>query len=183
VIAAVNALEIILRQGADPDTFEKVSIYVPPQYEQMINHGIRPDHRRSMMTSAPYQLALAAYFPDGLYDVDRSSAVQNPKIEQFMKKTVVVADPALDEFYPKRWPARLEVVWRSQVSEELVVDATGDPSTSYGRQQVHEKFRRFVGPVLGTEQTENILSLCCSILDGRRPVADLSDKLRAYPKN
>ncbi len=79
-IAAIYGLRSILSHGVDADEIERVRVAVPPQYKAMIDHGVIAGARISSITSAPYQLALIAYAPDGLHDIVRARTLDDARI-------------------------------------------------------------------------------------------------------
>ena len=46
---------------------------------------------------------------------------------QFASKVEVAADPNLLPFYPRHWPAEVEVTVGGEVVRQRVVEAVGDP--------------------------------------------------------
>ncbi len=158
-IAAIYGLRGILSQGVAADDIRRVRVGVPPQYRAMISRGITDGDRLSSIVSAPYQLALIAYAPDGLHDVARSHLADDERIQAFMAKVEVADDDGLAAYYPERWPARVEVETAAGRWSELVLDAPGDPGRRFDAEQARAKFGIYAGPALGDEEPDEWIDL------------------------
>ncbi len=148
-IAAIYGLRGILSQGVAADDIRRVRVGVPPQYRAMIGHGVTDGDRLSSIVSAPYQLALIAYAPDGLHDIARTRLADDARIRAFTAKVEVVGDDGLAAYYPERWPARVEVETAAGRWSELVLDAPGDPGRRFDAEQARAKFGIYAAPALG----------------------------------
>ncbi len=144
-IAAIYGLRSILSHGVDADDITRVRVAVPPQYKAMIDHGVIEGARISSITSAPYQLALIAYAPDGLHDIVRAQPLDDARITAFMAKIEIAEDESLAAHYPARWPARIEVETAAGRHAELVLDAPGDPGMRFDAAQARAKFGIYAG--------------------------------------
>ncbi|HEY8529908.1 MAG TPA: MmgE/PrpD family protein [Paenibacillaceae bacterium] len=178
VIAAIHGLEEILKEGVGPEEIEAVEVHVPERYLAMINHGIDPGERLSTVTSAPYQLALAAHLPEVLYDDDRQNPPQTLEIAAFMEKVRVFADESLASHYPERWPARVAVrTRRGERKERTVLAAPGDPGLPFGLDMLERKLHRFLDPLMGPEQAERMLALAAEAFDDAARLAELAGRI------
>jgi 2-methylcitrate dehydratase PrpD len=159
-IAAIDALLNILGQGISPDDLAAVRVAVPPAYAEMIAHRNASGSRMVRITSAPYQLALAAYRPDELMNVERPNLAGDLEIAEFMARVEVVPDKALEQHYPDRWPARIEVALKNgRTATNLVLDSRGDPLRSRDL-DVRAKFYRLAGPVVGKPAASELAEAC-----------------------
>jgi 2-methylcitrate dehydratase PrpD len=163
-IAAIEAFRNILRRGISPGDIVAVGVFVPPAYAEMIGHR-NATSRIGRITSAAYQLALAAHYPEQLENVVRPNLAMNPEIVAFMARVEVAPDKTLEEHYPKRWPARVEVVLKDGRTEtDFVLDATGDPPR-LGDLDVRAKFHRLVDPILGESAANELAETCLAATD------------------
>jgi 2-methylcitrate dehydratase PrpD len=160
-IAAIEALRNLFNQGISPDDIVSLRVAVPPAYSGMIGHDQAAASRSGRITSAKYNLALAAYRPDGWNDIARPNLTEDSQISSFVRRVEVVPDESLSQYYPKHWPARVEAILRSGRSvSNLVIDAPGDPGCAYDVDAARAKFHRFVDLLIG-ESTANELARCC----------------------
>src|SRR5258707_8219980 len=68
-MAATQALKEIVESGVLPSEMTELVVSVPPPYLRMIDHGVFPGDRPSHLSSVAYQMALAAFAPEGALDV------------------------------------------------------------------------------------------------------------------
>jgi 2-methylcitrate dehydratase PrpD len=127
-LSATEAMRRLLATGLDPTAIEAVRVLVPSAYAAMIATPLDPKVRTTSLVSAGAQMAIAALAPAHLYDVDRIDILDDPRIGRFAARVEVAAEPALDELFPRRWPAEVEVRSRGGVvRSEFVMEPPGDP--------------------------------------------------------
>jgi 2-methylcitrate dehydratase PrpD len=165
-IAAVEAFRDLLQKGLRIDAIDKVRVRVPKAYAAMIATRAVPGARQSTMVSVAHQLALAALTPQRLYDVDRSTPQADAAVAELSAKVEVVPDAALEEFYPRHWPAEVEVEAGGQIFQCRIVAAAGDPEHPLGRPTIDGKAHRVLDPLLGIARVDEWLGLCHGALDG-----------------
>jgi 2-methylcitrate dehydratase PrpD len=149
VIGAITGFEELLGRGIDADQIDQVLVSVPENYAAMIDHGVIAGNRLSSVTSAPYQLALAAYRKDGLFDVARSEYAMTDAITGLMDKVSVAVDAELADYLPGNWPARIEVRAGGRTEATTIIDAPGDPGNPFDSARALEKFHQFLDPLIG----------------------------------
>src|SRR5580704_17661502 len=127
-IAAVEALRAILRSGIAAGSIVTIRVRVPPAYAAMIATKAQDGVRTTTLVSVARQLALLAADPTRLYDVDRGTAVTDAAVLALEGKVEIVADAGLTQYYPKAWPAEVEVATTDgKTLRERVIEAPGDP--------------------------------------------------------
>jgi 2-methylcitrate dehydratase PrpD len=116
--------------------------------------------RTTTLVSAARQLALLAFDPERLYDVDRSAAVTDPAILGFEAKVEIVADAALTQYYPHDWPAEVEVVGTDgSTRRELVIAAPGDPSRPLDQDALEDKAHRLLDRLIGRDGATSLTGI------------------------
>jgi 2-methylcitrate dehydratase PrpD len=143
----------------------QLAVSVPPPYLRMIDHGVVTGDRASHLTSVSYQMALAAFVPEALFDVEKAPERVSGEMGAFMAKVTVKADDDLLHHYPKAWPARLEVTTPGGARERLVIHVPGDPQRPFDESQVAAKFRRVVVPSIGEGAAGDLLRSGLAALD------------------
>jgi 2-methylcitrate dehydratase PrpD len=127
--------------------------------------------RQLTLVSVAHQIALAACAPAGLFDVDRSGAFDDA-IARFAGKVEVVSDDELAAFYPRHWPAEIEVDTDGDTLRRRIVEAAGDPERPLGRREIDAKAHKVLDPLVGAAQAAEWLKLCHGALveqaDGRK---------------
>jgi 2-methylcitrate dehydratase PrpD len=141
--AALDGCRQILA-STPADRIARVEIGVPAAYRAMIGHR-RVDSRTDRLTSLAYLLAIAAVAPDDLFDLARARRGDEPAVADFMARVEVAADPSLEPFYPKVWPARVRVTVGGAVIERLVTAALGDPDRPLDEPAAIAKVSRLLG--------------------------------------
>jgi 2-methylcitrate dehydratase PrpD len=166
-IAAVEALRAILAAGVAVPAIAAVKVKVPKAYLGMISLKAQPGVRTTTLVSAARQLALLACEPARLYDVDRSETVIDPAILTFEYKVEIVADDALAQFYPRQWPAEVEVTGTDgSQHRERVVTAPGDPDRPLDEAALDQKAHRLLDPLIGRGRADELIAIT------RRGLAD-----------
>jgi 2-methylcitrate dehydratase PrpD len=127
------------------------------------------------MVSVAHQLALAALAPQRLSDVDRSAPHEDAAVSAFAAKVAVVADAALDGFYPQHWPAEVEVEAGGKTSRRRIVEATGDPEHPLDAEAVADKAHRVLGPLVGSNRAAEWLKVCGAAVDDRAACRRLAE--------
>lgn len=159
-IAAVEALRAILASGIEPGAIAAVRVRVPPAYAGMVGLKAQDQVRTTTLVSAARQLALLAFDPARLYDVDRGAAVTDPALLSFEAKVEIVADAALAPYYPHDWPAEVEVVGADgSTRRERVVTAPGDPSRPLAEEALEQKAHRLLDHLIGRECATSFIGI------------------------
>jgi 2-methylcitrate dehydratase PrpD len=158
-IASVEALKEILSAGIEADAISAVVVRVPPPYANMIRIKAVSGVRSSTLVSVAHQLAMAAYEPDGLYDVDRSRPITDSRLAKFASKVDIVADPSLMPLYPSSWPAELEVTAGGRVVTRRVTATIGDPGHVLSDEDVERKAHRVLDGALGSRAVKDWLQV------------------------
>lgn len=150
-IAAIAAFRGLLDEhGGDPGRFTEIEVAVPAAQRAMIDRP-EPRERLDAIASVQHRLACAAFAPDRLLDPAAGARTDDPAFAAFASRVRVVADPALEDRYPARWPARVAVVTADGTRREhTVVDAPGDPGTGFGWDEVAAKY--------GLEDADSLLA-------------------------
>jgi len=164
-MAAAQALKEILSEGVSPSGVRGVVVGVPPPYLKMIDHGVVAGERASFLTSAAYQLALAAFDPGAALQPEQAPASVPASIADFMAKVSVKADEDLLQHYPKSWPARVTVAAAAGKRDKLVLHVPGDPGRPFDESRVADKFLKLTAPVAGERAAERLLERCLNALD------------------
>ena len=141
-LSAIEAFQRLIRdESIDPARIERIEVLVPEQYRAMIDRARRP-RTKSESRGVRYQLALAAYHPDELFDIDRRTLrLDDPAVIGLIERIDVHASEALTRMYPAKWAAsvRLETGGRSCTAE--VIEPSGDPEHALSWSDIERKLR------------------------------------------
>jgi 2-methylcitrate dehydratase PrpD len=159
-IAAIEAFKTILASGIAPAAIAVVRVRVPPAYAAMVSLKAQDQVRTTTLVSAARQLALLAFDPARLYDVDRGGAVADPAVLGLEAKVEIVADAALTEYYPVNWPAEVEVAGTDgSTRRERVIVAPGDPSRPLDQSAIEDKAHRLLDHLIGRDSTGMLIDI------------------------
>jgi 2-methylcitrate dehydratase PrpD len=142
-IASVEAFRWILRNHAiRAEDLEEVEVLVPQQYSQMIDRGDFPEDRLASITGIQYQLALAAFHEEDLFDTERKVLRDNDTVRAFMKKVRVAPSSPLTEMFPQKWPGKISVKSAGKSLEHEVLSPRGDTADPMTWADVEQKWKR-----------------------------------------
>jgi 2-methylcitrate dehydratase PrpD len=164
-LGATDAFISLLDEGLDPRAVEAVTVRVPSTYAGMISQPIDPANRSSGFVSAGFQMGLAAFRRDHLWDLDRGAVMADADVLAFAGKVRVVADGELQKAFPNRWPAAIEVTAGGKTIERVAMAVTGDPDKRLDDARIADKGRRILTPQVGAEKTADIVSAAMCALD------------------
>lgn len=165
-IAAIEAFRNLLTQGITIDEIATARVCVPPVYAAMIAHCHAADGRVRRITSAAYNLALAAYRSGELTNISRPNLTADPQIAALMNRIEVCPDDELSQHYPRHWPARVDAVLKNGRSvSNLVLDAPGDPAKAIAMSGALEKFYRLTDIVMGRSKGGELAQACLASIE------------------
>ena len=179
MIGAIAGFEELLASGIDAGAIEKILVSVPENYAAMIDHGVVTGNRLSSVTSAPYQLAPAAYNIDGLFDVARSEYKLSDDVTGLMDKVSVAVDADLAKHLPANWPARVDVTANGKTRSVTIIDAPGDPGAPFDAARVLQKFHQFVDPLIGEAAADAWAAPASNAASDDAALSELQDKYLA----
>jgi 2-methylcitrate dehydratase PrpD len=150
-IAPIEAFQRLLNTyRIAPETIEEVEVIVPRQYSQMIDRPGFPEDRLASITGIRYQLALAAFYEDDLFDVERKVLRDEKKVHTFMRKIQVSPSDSMSANYPEKWPGKILLRADGKRYDLEVLTPRGDSDHPMTWEDVEEKTkritRRFVDP-------------------------------------
>jgi len=175
-IASIEALKDILGSGVAPDAISHITVRVPPPYAAMIRTKASPEARLSMLVSVAHQLAVTAYQPKTLYEVDRRPP-SDPRLGVFADKVEVVAEPELQALYPMHWPAELEVIAGGQSHRRRVISAKGDPACPLSAAEIEHKAHAVLDGAMGRGEVSRWMAAARAGFDDKQGCGEL---LRLY---
>jgi 2-methylcitrate dehydratase PrpD len=125
-----------------PETIEAIEVSVPRQYSQMIDRPGLPDDRLGSITSVRYQLALAAFYEDDLFDIERRLLRNEKKVEAFIQKVHVTPSDPLTAIYPRKWSGKVVLRAAGKPYEHEVLSPRGDADQPMTWEDVEQKAKR-----------------------------------------
>jgi 2-methylcitrate dehydratase PrpD len=184
-VAATEALMTIIDGGVAPDTIDEVTVRVPPPYARMIATKPEAGARSSTIVSAAYQLGLAAFKRERLYDIERASAMQETAVLALAGKVEVVPDESLLADFPAHFPAEIEVsakgATRSTTHRKRITAACGDPSRPLDDAALKDKADRIFRQAGGTRAGSDLIALGLAGLKDRESCKAVAKAFASTP--
>ena len=132
--------------GLERESFRElqaITVHVPAAYREMVDRAAMPRTRIESMIGVQYQIALAAFAPETLYDAIRTELPAAPEIALLMAKVEVRADEALDACFPRQWGGRVTVRFHSgEERTKEVLDHDGAAARPLDLAGVERKYAR-----------------------------------------
>jgi 2-methylcitrate dehydratase PrpD len=137
-LSAISAFRR-LSAHTPPGKHDRVIVAVPGIYAAMIGGSGLPTNRIESLLRVSYQLALAALYPDRLFDVTRVDLPVGEEIQQFLARVSIVADPRFDALYPRSWAGEVRL---GTTAVETVHDPEGSALAGFGWPELNAKALR-----------------------------------------
>jgi 2-methylcitrate dehydratase PrpD len=150
-------LAIVQKHAIDPAQIARIT---NETYNTVKTHFSNKDVSTVMAArvSVPYCIAISAI--DGkLTQAQFSPArINDPLLREVLANTEVVADAALNELYPDKFPARVTIHLKSGASfQETVLFPKGDPQDPLSAGELEAKFRDNVAAMLSPVRAGELL--------------------------
>jgi 2-methylcitrate dehydratase PrpD len=165
-LAAGQAFRELIEEGLDPAAATAIRVRVPPIYAGMISVKPDPKSRSSSLIGAPLQIAIAALQPDAAYFIDRTGLQSDVTLRRYAERVTVVPDEKLQDVYPQKWPAEVEVDTSKGMLVKRVVDAHGDPSRRLMEAELIDKAHRVLDRSLGHAEVMRWIDMTSRAFNG-----------------
>jgi 2-methylcitrate dehydratase PrpD len=175
-LAAVEALATMLDEGeVKASEITQVTVRVPPPYARMVATKPEAASRSSTIISAGYQLGLAAFAREKLYDIDRTRL--ETLATELAGRTEVIADESLMEMFPRCFPAEVEVKASGRSHRRRITAATGDPSRHLDDDQVVTKAERICEQVNCARRASDLVRIGLEAFESEKSCKAVADAM------
>ncbi len=117
--------------------------------------------------------SLALWGAAGAQEMD-ASRLDDPDRLEFAAKVTLEHDPSLDQYYPARYPSRVDIETANGKVSGVFLDAPGDPGSSFGDEQLRDKWELLlaapIGEAAATALLDGLLEPSGKLLDTLAPV-------------
>ena len=149
--------DIINTDHVHPESIQEIFVWVPTNFMSIIDQPQLPGNRLQTISSVQYQMALAAFDLDGLFDIRREQVNSDPRVRNLMNKIRVKPSRELERSYPSVWGARVEVKTEGRRYSRKVLYPKGDPRSMMNWDEVTAKFKWLAGPALGDRSAAKVI--------------------------
>ena len=176
-IASIEAFRWLLHtHRIVPEAVEDIEVIVPRQYSQMIDRPGFPEDRLGSITSIRYQLALAAFYEEDLFDVERKVLRDEKKVHAFMQKIHVSPSDSMTAIYPKKWPGKISLRVDGKRYEHEVMSPRGDSDQPMTWEDIEQETKRITGKFFDPARIDK-LGACIRSLEAMQKLDTLLDIL------
>ncbi|MEE4164693.1 MAG: hypothetical protein V2I35_01750 [Desulfocapsaceae bacterium] len=108
--------------------------------------------------SMPFGAAIAVLHGNASLDQYCLEHIKSPAVKEIMSRVYCVEDPLIEEEFPKKWPAHVEIVTVDGKKYCAAIDyPKGDPENPLSWDEIILKFKNLVAPVLSTDKQDHII--------------------------
>jgi 2-methylcitrate dehydratase PrpD len=114
----------------------------------------------------PYCIATAIRFGQADLADFTNDRLQNDDLAKLMTRIHIESDPALDALYPRKWPARVEIVTTDDTRLAGAVDVPkGDPENFPTDTEIIDKFKNLTKALISSDAANKIVSAVVRLED------------------
>ncbi len=168
--------DIIGADHVNPESIQEIIVWVPRNFMSIIDKPQLPGNRLQTISSVQYQMALAAFDIDGLFDIRRERVNSDPRVRNLMNKIRVKPSRELERSYPSVWGARVEVKTEERRYSRKVLYPKGDPRSMMSWDEVIAKFKWLAGPALGDSSATKVIDFIAT-LENQESLSSLLESL------
>jgi 2-methylcitrate dehydratase PrpD len=160
-------LALVQKHAIDPKQIARIT---NETYNTVKTHFSNKDVSTVMAArvSVPYCIAIAAI--DGRLTQAQFAPVRinDPLVREILANTEVIADAALNELYPDKFPARVTITLKNGTSfQETTLFPKGDPQDPLSAAELETKFRENVASMLSPARAGQLLHAINALPDAR----------------
>ncbi|MFO7667987.1 MAG: MmgE/PrpD family protein [Desulfobacterales bacterium] len=162
--SAIDAvLKATLGKPLSPDEIKSVNVSVYQGALDLLKN-VEPENPYLSKFNLPYCIAAALMFGHADLTAFSTEKITNPDIARMMQKIRIKPDPELSAMYPRKWPARVEIIKTSgERMMESVTYPKGDPENPLSESEVVKKFRSLTRGLIDDNWAETLCNRALSL--------------------
>lgn len=171
--ATLDCIRELREGGLDPEAIDRIE--VSTFHEGAALNSI-PETVLDAQFSMPFVVAVATLGHEPGFDWLSEDRLGDPEVKALMERIDVTADETMSTWYESTGQMAAEVTVRLQDGSERHASTDhprGDPNRPLPYEDVQEKYRQLVEPLVGSEACEEIES-CVRAMPNGEPVADVA---------
>jgi 2-methylcitrate dehydratase PrpD len=159
-LATTDAFKVLLAEEAiDGATIEEIAVFCQSQYAGMIDR-VKAPRSKGETRSIRYQLALAAFYPAELYDIERAVLhTDEPRVAKLMNAVTVSTSEQLTALYPRLWAGTVRVKTPRGTFERELLHPSGDVENPLSWADIEKKWTTAFGFVPATIAVDTLAKL------------------------
>lgn len=169
-------LHIMDRHGLDADRIERVEVSTFSRALRLNNYA-EPDSVEGAQYSIPFCLAVAAVHGENALVPLDDRLLHQREVVEFAKRVELLVDPAFDEVFPDRVPARVTLKTTHKNYQEIVENPRGDPANSFTPDDLQTKFHCVTRKKLSSAEQRQLIGVIEDLdSSGLDPLVEFLDK-------
>jgi 2-methylcitrate dehydratase PrpD len=162
--SAIDAiLEIRRKHSLQAADVEKVQLSLYPAALDLLEK-VEPRDPYAAKFNIPFCAATALVYGQVGISAFSTDRLEDPKIQDAVRRISMVRDPELGKLYPERWPAVVEITTRAGQTHAARVDfPRGDPKNPMTQEELVAKFHNLATPALNEEQRKKTVRACLAL--------------------
>jgi len=166
-----GVLKIMRKHQLEATDVEQVTIGVLKAGFSLVaepkDQKINPESVVDAQFSMPFGAAVAMLDGKATLDQYTPEKIKSAQVKALMNKVVCVEDAALDQEFPKKWPASVTITTKNGNSHATKIEyPKGDPENPLSWEELIDKFKYLVDPVFSTQKAEEIINAVRSLDKG-----------------
>lgn len=162
-----SAIDAVLaatgRVRLSPDAVKSVNVSIYQGALDLLGN-VEPINPYLAKFNLPFCIAAALMFGNADLAAFSNETVSSPDMARMMQKIKVQSDPELSAMYPRKWPARVEIIKSSgERLTESVMYPKGDPENPLSESEVVGKFRSLTRGLIDDKWAEKLCEKALSL--------------------
>jgi 2-methylcitrate dehydratase PrpD len=166
-------LRLVKENDLKPENIVKI---INRTYNTVKTHfsNYEPKTVMAARLSVPYCVAVCAAKRNGGLDAFHVKTINEPVVQETLKKVEIVADPELNKLYPEKFPSQIEIHMKDgKVYKGEMYYAKGSAKNPFSDEELNEKFRSLALPVMDKKRVEQIIQMVTGI-DSVKNISELA---------
>ena len=156
-------LEIRRRHSLKPSEVERVQIALYPAALDLLEK-VEPGDPYAAKFNIPFCVATALVYGQVGLSAFTTDRLEDPKIQEIIRRISLTRDAELGKVYPDRWPAVVEVTTRAGQTHAARIDyPKGDPKNPMSQEELLAKFHNLSTPALTEDQRKRTAEACLQL--------------------
>ena len=174
-------LKVMQENRLDPKDISRVTIAILKAGYNTVASPVEKKRNPQNVVEAQFSMhfgaAVAILYGKVSLDEYTDEVIGRQEIKDMMQKVDCVEDPALELNYPAQWPAWVEIQTNNGLSFKAdITYPKGDPENALTWDELKEKFKGLVQPIISPSRANEIIGMVDSLedLENVRELAELT---------
>lgn len=156
-------LKLVKENDIKPENITKI---INKTYNTVKSHfsNYEPKAIMAARLSVPYCIAVCAAKRDGGLEAFHLNTINDPVVQETLKKVEIVADPELNKLYPEKFPSNIEIMTKDgKVYKGEMYYAKGSSKNPFSDEEINDKFRSLASPMMEKSRIDQIIQMILNL--------------------